>query len=95
MRILTDEPNPYVRRPNSDIRKIKTVQFIYIIKKVGLINQTPTIDIRFHFIHGNWGQAPFSLKSGLDKSSPYGRITHLQLFGGSTNLKLPKFDSPS
>jgi hypothetical protein len=30
-----DESNP-------DIRKIKTVQFIDIIKKVGLINQTPT-----------------------------------------------------
>ena len=31
----TEESNSYIGR-------IKTVQFIYIFKKVGLINQTPT-----------------------------------------------------
>ena len=30
-----DKSNPY-------IRKIKSVQFIYIFKKVGLMNQAPT-----------------------------------------------------
>jgi len=29
-------------KPNAYIRKIKTVQFIYIFKKVGLINQALT-----------------------------------------------------
>jgi hypothetical protein len=33
---------PTEEKPNAYIRKIKTVQFIYIFKKVGLINQTPT-----------------------------------------------------
>ncbi len=29
-------------KSNAYIRKIKTVQFIYIIEKVGLMNQSPT-----------------------------------------------------
>jgi len=33
---------PTEEKPNACIRKIKTVQFIYIIKKVGLMNQAPT-----------------------------------------------------
>jgi hypothetical protein len=33
---------PIQEKPNTYIRKIKTVQFIYIIEKVGLINQAPT-----------------------------------------------------
>ncbi len=33
---------PTQEKPNAYIRKIKTAQFIYIIEKVGLINQTPT-----------------------------------------------------
>ncbi len=33
---------PTEEKPNADIIKIKTVQFIYIIKKVGLMNQAPT-----------------------------------------------------
>ncbi len=33
---------PTQEKPNAYIRKIKTVQFIYIFKKAGLINQTPT-----------------------------------------------------
>jgi hypothetical protein len=33
---------PTEEKPNAYIRKIKTVQFIYIFKKVGLMNQTPT-----------------------------------------------------
>ncbi len=33
---------PAEEKPNEYIRKIKTVQLIYIIEKVGLINQAPT-----------------------------------------------------
>jgi hypothetical protein len=33
---------PTEEKSNAYIRKIKTVQFIYIFKKVGLMNQTPT-----------------------------------------------------
>ena len=33
---------PIQEKPNAYIRKIKTVQFIYIIEKVGLMNQAPT-----------------------------------------------------
>ena len=33
---------PTQDKPNAYIRKIRTVQFIYIFKKVGLINQAPT-----------------------------------------------------
>ncbi len=29
-------------KPNAYIKKIKTIQFIYIIEKVGLMNQAPT-----------------------------------------------------
>jgi hypothetical protein len=36
-----DESNP-LQEKNPYIGKIKTVQFIYIFKKVGLINQAPT-----------------------------------------------------
>jgi len=32
---------PTQEKPNAYIRKIKTAQFIYIIEKVGLINQIP------------------------------------------------------
>jgi len=35
------ESNP-LQEKNPYIRKIKTVQFIYIFNKVGLINQAPT-----------------------------------------------------
>jgi hypothetical protein len=35
---------PTQEKPNAYIRKIKTAQFIYIIEKVGLMNQTPTQD---------------------------------------------------
>ena len=41
-RIRTDKSNPYARRSNPGIRKIKLIQFIDIFKKVGLMNQTPT-----------------------------------------------------
>jgi len=41
-----DESNP-------DIRKIKTVQFIDIIKKVGLMNQTPTRELNtYNYLEG-------------------------------------------
>ncbi len=33
---------PTEEKSNAYIRKIKTVQFIYIFKKVGLMNQAPT-----------------------------------------------------
>jgi hypothetical protein len=33
---------PTQEKPNAYIRKIKTVQFIYIFKKAGLMNQAPT-----------------------------------------------------
>ncbi len=33
---------PLQEKPNANIRKIKTVQFIHIIEKVGLMNQAPT-----------------------------------------------------
>jgi len=33
---------PTQEKPNAYIRKIKTIQFIYIIEKVGLMNQAPT-----------------------------------------------------
>jgi hypothetical protein len=33
---------PTEEKQNAYIRKIKTVQFIYIIEKVGLMNQAPT-----------------------------------------------------
>jgi hypothetical protein len=33
---------PTEEKPNAYIRKIKTAQFIFIIEKVGLINQAPT-----------------------------------------------------
>ncbi len=33
---------PTEEEPNAYIRKIKTVQFIYISEKVGLMNQAPT-----------------------------------------------------
>ncbi len=33
---------PLQEKPSAYIRKIKTVQFIYIIEKVGLMNQAPT-----------------------------------------------------
>ena len=33
---------PTQEKPNAYIRKIKTAQLIYIIEKVGLMNQTPT-----------------------------------------------------
>jgi hypothetical protein len=33
---------PIQEKPNAYIRKTKTVQFIYIIEKVGLMNQAPT-----------------------------------------------------
>ncbi len=33
---------PIQEKLNAYIRKTKTVQFIYIIEKVGLMNQTPT-----------------------------------------------------
>ncbi len=33
---------PTQEKPNAYIREIRTVQFIDIFKKVGLINQTPT-----------------------------------------------------
>jgi hypothetical protein len=33
---------PIQDKPNAYIRKIKTIQFIYIIEKVGLMNQAPT-----------------------------------------------------
>ncbi len=33
---------PTQEKSNAYIRKIKTAQFIYIIKKVGLMNQAPT-----------------------------------------------------
>ncbi len=33
---------PTQEKPNAYIRKIKTAQFIYIIEKVGLMNQAPT-----------------------------------------------------
>ena len=33
---------PTEEKPNAYLRKIKTVQFIYIIEKVGLMNQAPT-----------------------------------------------------
>jgi hypothetical protein len=36
---------PTEEKTNAYIRKIKTVQFIYIIKKVGLINQAPTEEL--------------------------------------------------
>ncbi len=35
---------PTQKKPNAYIKKIKAVQFIYIFKKVGLINQAPTQD---------------------------------------------------
>ncbi len=35
---------PTEEKQNTYIRKIKTAQFIYIIKKVGLMNQAPTRD---------------------------------------------------
>ncbi len=37
---------PTQEKPNAYIRKIKTVQFIYIIEKVGLINQAPTTNLQ-------------------------------------------------
>ncbi len=33
---------PMQEKPNAYIRKTKTVQFIYIIEEVGLMNQAPT-----------------------------------------------------
>ncbi len=33
---------PRQEKPSAYIRKIKTVQFIYIIEKVGLMNRAPT-----------------------------------------------------
>jgi hypothetical protein len=48
---------------SSSIRKTNSVQLIYIFKKVGLINQTPTREV------GLMDQAPTT------KSSPYTRKT--------------------
>jgi len=50
-----DESNPYIRR-------IKSLQFIYIFNNVGLINQTPTRKTRplQKINQQKWGQAPFS-----------------------------------
>ncbi len=39
---------PTEEKPKAYIRKIKTIQFIYIIKKVGLMNQAPTRINRRH-----------------------------------------------
>jgi len=33
---------PTQEKPNAYLRKTKTAQFIYIIEKVGLMNQAPT-----------------------------------------------------
>ncbi len=74
----TEEPNPYMRR-------IKTVQFIDIFKKVGLINQTPTkykrvlinqapTEESIHKKDQNRSVYLYIQKGGLDESSPYRRI---------------------
>jgi hypothetical protein len=67
---------PIQEKPNAYIRKIKTVQFIYIFKKAGLINQTPTEEdsksyrtiIHLYIKHSG----------GFDKSNPYRRIKSIQ-----------------
>jgi hypothetical protein len=39
---------PTEEKPNAYIRKIKTIQLIYIFDKVGLINQAPTEENQTH-----------------------------------------------
>jgi hypothetical protein len=38
----SDKSNAYIRKTKRIHKKIKTAQFIYIIEKVGLMNQAPT-----------------------------------------------------
>ncbi len=54
---------PTQEKPNAYLRKTKTAQFIYIIEKVGLMNQAPT--------ECEWQEGGFDKSNPKKRTAPY------------------------